>query len=94
MLFFTAIALTGMLTTASVQSGKELTDAKADTLLIIRHLKAITKTDGYRNYRNLPALNATAEYIFHVFAGYADTVFYQPYEVQGKISDLQHHRNL
>ena len=58
-------------------------NAQSDNLLIIRNLKTITKTDGYRNYKNITLLNKTAEYIFSVFSRYADTVFYQPYQVEG-----------
>ena len=57
--------------------------AQADSLLIVQHLKTITKTNGYRNYKNISLLNQTAEYIFSVFSQYADTVFYQPYQVEG-----------
>ena len=57
--------------------------AQSDSILIMQHLKAITKTNGYRNYKNLPLLNQTAEYIFSVFRQYADTVYYQPYQVEG-----------
>jgi hypothetical protein len=57
--------------------------AQSDSLRIVQHLKTITKTDGYRNYQNISLLNQTAEYIFSVFQQYADTVFYQPYQVEG-----------
>lgn len=57
--------------------------AQSDYNLIEKHLTAITKTDGYRNYKNLPALNQVAEYIYNVFGQYADTVYYQKYEVEG-----------
>jgi len=57
--------------------------AQSDSLRIVQHLKTITKTDGYRNYKNVSLLNQTAEYIFSVFQQYADTVFYQPYQVNG-----------
>jgi len=56
---------------------------QSDSLRIVQHLKTITKTDGYRNYQNISLLNQTAEYIFSVFQQYADTVFYQPYPVEG-----------
>jgi len=58
--------------------------AQSDSLRIVQHLKTITKTDGYRNFKNVPLLNQTAEYIFSVFSQYADTVFYQSYEVEGE----------
>ena len=40
--------------------------AQADSVRIVQHLETITKTDGYRNYENIPLLNKTAEYIFSV----------------------------
>jgi len=59
------------------------TYAQSDSIRIMQHLKTITKTVGYRNYKNIPLLNQTAEYIFSVFRQYADTVYYQPYHVNG-----------
>ena len=58
--------------------------AQSDSLRIAQHLTTIIKTDGYRNYKNIPLLNQTAEYIFSVFQQYADTVYYQPYQVDGE----------
>lgn len=58
---------------------------EADTLLVKKHLTKITKTEGYRNHLNTKLLDQTAEYIFNVFDQYADTVFYQPYEVNGRM---------
>jgi len=58
--------------------------AQSDSLLIVQHLKTITKTEGFRNYKNIPLLNQTAEYIFSVFCQYADTTYYQSYEVRGE----------
>jgi hypothetical protein len=55
--------------------------AQSDSARIVQHLTIITKTEGYRNYRNVPLLNQTAEYIFSVFQQYVDTVFYQSYQV-------------
>lgn len=57
--------------------------AQSDTTLIKNHLTTITKTDEYRNYKNIKALNQTAEYIFNTFQQYADTTYYQTYEVKG-----------
>ena len=42
--------------------------AQSDSVQIVRHLTTITKTDGYRNYKNIPLLNQTAAYIFSVFS--------------------------
>ena len=55
--------------------------AQSDSIRIMQHLRTITKTDGYRNYKNVPLLNQTAEYIFSIFHQYADTTYYQPYQV-------------
>jgi Zn-dependent M28 family amino/carboxypeptidase len=58
--------------------------AQSDSVRIVQHLTTITKTEGFRNYRNIPLLNQTAEYIFSVFQQYADTVYYQSYQVGGE----------
>ena len=55
-------------------------NARSDSVRIIQYLTTITKTDGYRNYRNVPLLNQTAEYIFSVFSQYADTTYYQTFQ--------------
>lgn len=57
--------------------------AISDTALIRQHLIRITQTDDYRNHRNIAALNSTAAYIDSVFRLYADTVYVQPYIVNG-----------
>jgi len=57
--------------------------AQSDSICIMQHLQSITKTNGYRNYKNVPLLNRTAEYIFSVFRQYADTTYFQPYQVNG-----------
>jgi len=56
----------------------------SDSALIMQHLTTITKTDGYRNSRNIPLLNQTAEYIFSVFSQYADTTYYQTFQENGE----------
>ncbi len=64
-------------------SHKEAT-AQSDSLLIVKHLTALTKTEGYRNYQNTRLLDQTADYIFSVFQQYADTVYFQPYQAGGR----------
>ncbi|MDR0547327.1 MAG: M28 family peptidase [Dysgonamonadaceae bacterium] len=64
--------------------GCQKMNAQSDSTLIIQHLKIITKTEGFRNYKNIPLLNKTAEYILSVFRQYADTAYYQPYQVNGQ----------
>ena len=58
--------------------------AQSDSVRIVQHLTTITKTEGFRNYRNIPLLNQTAEYIFSVFSQYADTVYYQAFQARGE----------
>jgi len=55
-----------------------------DSSLIVKHLTSITKTEGYRNYKNIQLLDKTADYIFSIFQQYADTVYFQPYLVEGR----------
>ena len=55
----------------------------ADTVLLSKHINALSKTDGYRNYKNLDILNEAAAYIYNCFSLYADTVYYQDYDVKG-----------
>ena len=61
------------------------TQAQADTTLIGTYLTNITKTREYRNHENVETLNQVAKYIFNIFNKYADTTYYQPYEVNGNI---------
>ncbi|MFT4222537.1 M28 family peptidase [Dysgonomonas sp.] len=51
---------------------------------ITEHLTAITKTNGFRHYQNLPILNEVANYIHSVFSQYADTTYFQTYKVNGE----------
>ncbi|MDR2862047.1 MAG: M28 family peptidase [Syntrophobacterales bacterium] len=81
------LTMLGLVVFISGCSGKPVTlklHAPADSALIEQHLKAITKTDGYRNYENVPLLDQTAEYIFSVFSQYTDTTRYQTYQVNGE----------
>jgi len=60
------------------------TNAQIDTLSIRKHLNKIIKTEKPRNYRNIETLNRVANYIYRVFNKYSDTVYYQPFTVNGK----------
>ncbi len=62
---------------------KQVTITVSDTTRIKKHLNFITQTDHYRNYKNLKSLNAVASYIFDNFNQYADSTYYQKYEVKG-----------
>lgn len=55
-----------------------------DTLSIREHLNKIINTESPRNYKNIETLNYVADYIFKEFEKYADSVYYQPYIVDGK----------
>lgn len=55
----------------------------SDTNLIVRHLTEITKTKGFRHFLNVDLLNKTADYISNDFKKYADTVYFQEYQVKG-----------
>ena len=59
--------------------------AQSDSVRIVQHLTTITKTDGYRNHLDTALLNQTAEYIFSIFSQYADTTYYQSFELNDKI---------
>ncbi len=63
--------------------GTALAQPKADSTNLYRHLAKITQQEGYRNYRDTITLNATADYIKQEFDRWADTTFYQEYQVEG-----------
>ncbi len=57
----------------------------SDTTIIKSHLKAITKSEGYRNHQNIQELNRVADYIHQVFNQYADSAWFQEFSVNGKV---------
>lgn len=59
------------------------TSQSSDTVRIKNHLTEITKTKGFRHFMNVDLLNKTANYIFTDFNQYADTTYYQEYQVNG-----------
>ena len=52
----------------------------SDTLRIKKDLESIIHTDGFRNYKNLPALDATADYIKREFKTVSDSVVEQKFK--------------
>lgn len=60
-----------------------ISHSQSDTVRIKDLLTFLTKTPKPRNYQNLDQLNNCAEFIFTDFSDYADTVFYQSYQVRG-----------
>jgi Peptidase family M28 len=61
-----------------------ISQAQTDTILLKKHLIFLTKEIGIRNFQNLKALNEAADYISATFKMYADTVYEQPYVVNGR----------
>jgi hypothetical protein len=60
-------------------------DNYSDTIIIKAHLRAITKTEKFRTYKNVDQLNLTADYIKNVFSQYSDSVYMQEYFVNGQV---------
>lgn len=56
----------------------------SDTVIIRNHLEKITKTQEFRNYKNVEQLNKIADYIYQHFHKYTDSVSFQEFEVEGK----------
>ena len=52
-----------------------------DTSSINKHLNKIINTKSARNYKNIGTLNYVANYIYSHFKKYADTTYYQTYNV-------------
>lgn len=57
--------------------------AFCDTVLIEKELQIITKGD-FRHYKNVARLDSVAAYIYRHFQQYADTTYYQHFEVEGR----------
>ena len=64
--------------------GKQIhSSSYASETRIEQDLQTITKTELPRNYRNIEILNFVADYIYTEFTKTCDTVYYQPYMVNG-----------
>ncbi|GAB5418788.1 MAG: M28 family peptidase [Crocinitomicaceae bacterium] len=63
----------------------ELTDQQlADTLVMYEHLEFLTKSERFRNHEDIERLDSVAAYIFRDFDQFADTTFYQEFQVGEK----------
>jgi hypothetical protein len=51
----------------------------SDTTIIKQHLTVLTKTPQPRNYKNVPQLDETSDFIKKTFELYTDSVVFQPY---------------
>lgn len=56
----------------------------ADTTLIYSHLEFLTKSERFRNHKDIERLDSVAAYIYRDFDKFADTTFYQEYKVGEK----------
>lgn len=56
---------------------------QADTVRIKDHLTAITKTKGFRHFMNVDLLNKVANYIHSNFEQYADSTYFQEFQLNG-----------
>jgi hypothetical protein len=65
--------------------GERKIERFSDVKRIENDLITITKTDKSRNYLNIATLNFVAQYIFDEFSKNCDTVYYQPYIVNGRV---------
>lgn len=52
---------------------------------LMRHLVRLTSVQPARNDQNLNVLNEVSTYIFEELSQYADTVYFQPYEINGRV---------
>ncbi len=59
--------------------------SQANIQHIERHFSEILNTAEYRNYRHIESLNQVANYVKMHFEKYADTTYFQSYEVDGEI---------
>lgn len=58
--------------------------AQSNSSLVVEHLNEITRSSANpRTHLNLDVLNHVAEYIFEEFSKYADSTYYQAYEING-----------
>lgn len=58
--------------------------AQTDTAKLRNHVTEILDTKDFRHFMNTPALNNVADYIFNEFNRSADSVYFQPFEVNGQ----------
>lgn len=77
------LLLTGFFQTACGSTSSPTHPRYADTLRIERDLRTITKTERSRNYRNIETLNFVAQYIYDELSKSCDSVYFQPYMVEG-----------
>lgn len=61
------------------------TFSQTNEVQLMRHLVRLTSVYPARNAENLNALNEVSTYIFEELSLYADTVYFQPYELNGKV---------
>lgn len=80
-IFLLFLSLTQLTFAGKIKTSHQLV---SDTGRIVNDLKVITKTTESRNYKNIATLDFVANYIFQELSKTCDTVYYQPYMVDGK----------
>ncbi|NJO69912.1 MAG: M28 family peptidase [Bacteroidetes bacterium] len=56
----------------------------SDTTMLKTHVRALTQTEGYRNYQDTATLNQAATYIEKVFLQISSRVTFQKYRIEGR----------
>lgn len=72
-----------MLSITCVINAQPATNSLSSLPIIEAHLQTITKTEKSRSHQNIETLNFVADYIYKEFLKQCDTVYYQPYPVNG-----------
>ncbi|GAA4112877.1 M28 family peptidase [Aquimarina addita] len=72
-----------MLLIVITSSAQDIRKPSSSLASIETHLQEITKTEKSRNYKNIKTLNYVADYIHKEFLKHCDTVYTQPYLVNG-----------
>jgi hypothetical protein len=63
----------------------QISPVPADSVLVKKHLVALTQTAQFRNHKNIDQLNTVADYIHQTFSTYADSTAFQEYTVNGQV---------
>lgn len=64
---------------------KQNLDNESDSILVKKHLVALTQTPKFRNYQNIEQLDSIADYIKNDFEKYSDSTRFQEYKVNNVV---------
>ena len=81
--FVVFIFLTGVLFYSFYEPtySKQNLDNESDSILVKKHLVALTQIPKFRNYQNIEQLDSIADYIKNDFEKYSDSTHFQEYKV-------------